>query len=188
MIYLELFLIFLQIGAFTFGGGYAMLPLITQQISERGWMDSVQISEFVAISESTPGPLAVNMATYVGTQVGGVLGGAVATLGVVLPSFVIILIVAKVFDKFRKSKAVTGIMTGLKPCVVGLIACALCTLLVPLFFENGFSVQGLTSTSVIISALILVLCCVLSFKKVHPILLILGSGCVGIALGYAGVF
>ena len=188
MIFLELFWVFFKIGAFTFGGGYAMLPLITQQVSERGWMDTSQISEFVAISESTPGPLAVNMATYVGTQVGGVLGAVAATLGVVLPSFVIILIVAKIFDKFRKSKAVTGIMTGLKPCVVGLIACALCTLLIPLFFENGFSVDALTSLPALISALILVLCSVLSFKKVHPILLIVGSGIVGIVCGYAGLF
>ena len=187
MIYLELFWVFLKIGAFTFGGGYAMVPLITQEVSSRAWMDASQLSDFIAVSESTPGPLAVNMATYVGTQVGGVGGGALATLGVVLPSFVIILIIAKIFDKFRKSCAVKGIMTGLKPCVVGMIACALCNLTYPLFFKDGFALGALLTSRAVISAVLLVLCCVLAIKKVSPVLIILGSAAIGIALGYLGL-
>ena len=95
MIYLELFLTFFMIGLFTFGGGYAMLPLIQEQVIGKGWMTSEQIVDFIAVSESTPGPFAVNRATFIGTQMGGVLGAVCATLGVVLPSFIIILIVAK---------------------------------------------------------------------------------------------
>ena len=121
MIYLELFLTFLKIGAFTFGGGYAMLPLIQEEVAAHNWLDSASLVNFVAVSESTPGPFAVNIATYVGAETGGVFGSFCATFGVVLPSFVIILIVAKCFEKFRSSRIVSGCMTGLKPAVIGLI-------------------------------------------------------------------
>ena len=95
MIYLEIFLIFFKIGAFTFGGGYAMLPLIQQEMLSHGWMDMEQLVNFVAVSESTPGPLAVNLSTYVGAETAGLLGAFCAHLGVVLPYFVIIMLVAK---------------------------------------------------------------------------------------------
>ena len=91
MIYLELFLTFLKIGAFTFGGGYAMLPLIQAEVVSHGWMEQQAIIDFIAVSESTPGPFAVNMATYIGSEIGGIFGSVCATIGVVLPSFVIIL-------------------------------------------------------------------------------------------------
>ena len=106
MIWIELFLTFLKIGAFTFGGGYAMLPLIQSEVERHGWLTQAEVVDFIAVSESTPGPLAINMATFVGIRTGGVLGAVCATLGVVLPSFVIILIVAKFYEKFRKSRAV----------------------------------------------------------------------------------
>ena len=95
MIFLELFWVFFLIGAFTFGGGYAMLPLMQAEVTAKGWISNEAVVNFIAVSESTPGPFAINMATYVGSEMGGVLGAACATLGVVLPSFVIILIVAK---------------------------------------------------------------------------------------------
>ena len=120
MIYLELFITFFTIGLFTFGGGYAMLPLIQQKVIDHGWMEMEQLVDFVAISESTPGPFAVNIATYVGAETAmaefggnyfmGALGSVCATLGVVLPSFIIILIVAKFYLKFKNSKAVSGVM------------------------------------------------------------------------------
>ena len=102
MIYLELFIEFFLIGAFTFGGGYAMLPLIQQVVLEKGWLSQEQLIDFIAIAESTPGPLAINMSTFVGVRLGGLLGAMMATLGVVLPSFIIITIVAKCFEAFRK--------------------------------------------------------------------------------------
>ena len=111
MILLELFLTFLKIGAFTFGGGYAMLPLIQREIVEkRKWITNDDILEVVAIAESTPGPIAVNSATFVGYRTGGFSGALLATLGVVLPSFVIILIVAKCYDKFRSSRIVSSML------------------------------------------------------------------------------
>lgn len=187
MIYLELFWTFFMIGAFTFGGGYAMLPLIQEQVTARGWIDSESLINFVAVSESTPGPFAVNMATYVGSEMGGALGSACATLGVVLPSFVIILIVAKCYDKFRESKIVKGCMTGLKPAVVGLIGGAVLSVTMTVFFPAGLSVAVFADASFYISAAIFVLMLVLAFKKVHPIVLICLSAVIGIAVGYLGL-
>ena len=101
MIFLELFWTFFKIGAFTFGGGYAMLPLIQEAVLSKGWAAPEALINFIAVSESTPGPFAINMATYIGAEQGGILGAFCATLGVVTPSFIIILLVAKFFDKFK---------------------------------------------------------------------------------------
>ena len=106
MIFLRLFLVFLKIGAFTFGGGYAMIPLIQAEVVGAGWMTDEQLINFIAVSESTPGPFAVNIATYVGMEAGGIGGALCATFGVVLPSFLIILLIARVFTRFAKSAPV----------------------------------------------------------------------------------
>ena len=151
MIYLELFWTFLTIGALTFGGGYAMLPLIQEQVALR-WGDVISAESminFVAVSESTPGPFAINMATYIGSVMGGPFGSFCATMGVVLPSFVIILIVAKCYDKFKESRVVKGCMTGLKPAVVGLIANAVLNVLVTVFFPAGVALSVFTTVSFI---------------------------------------
>lgn len=189
MIYLELFWTFLTIGAFTFGGGYAMLPLIQEQVAAR-WGDVIPgeaMINFIAVSESTPGPFAINMATYVGAEMGGVFGSVCATLGVVLPSFVIILIVARCYDKFRESRIVKGCMTGLKPAVVGLIANAVLNVLMTVFFPVGFSFTAFTQLSFYVYAAIFAVMLVLAFKKVHPILIICLSAVLGIAVGYLGI-
>lgn len=186
MIYLELFWTFLTIGAFTFGGGYAMLPLIQEQVAAR-WGDVISseaMINFIAVSESTPGPFAINMATYVGSRMGGVFGSFCATMGVVLPSFVIILIVAKCYDKFRESRVVKGCMTGLKPAVVGLIANAVLGVLLTVFFPGGISLGVFTQVEFYVYAAMFVGMLVLAFKKVHPILLICLSAVLGIAVGY----
>ncbi len=177
MMYLSLFLTFLKIGAFTFGGGYAMIPLIQQEVINHRWLDTEELIDFIAISESTPGPLAVNVSTFVGMQTAGILGALCATLGVVLPSFVIILIVAKVFEKFQRSKIVNGAMVGLKGSVVGLIGAALIT--------TGISVFGNAVKTVNVKEIVaaLVMIAGLAFgikKKVSPIILILASAVVGI--------
>lgn len=186
MIYLELFWTFLTIGAFTFGGGYAMLPLIQEQVAAR-WGDTISneaMVNFIAVSESTPGPFAVNMATYVGAQMGGVFGSVCATLGVVLPSFVIILIVARCYDKFRSSRIVKGCMTGLKPAVVGLIGNAVVNVLMTVFFPAGLTLAIFSSVSFYVYAAIFAVMLVLAFKKVHPIIIICLSAVLGIAAGY----
>ena len=186
MIYFELFYTFLMIGAFTFGGGYAMLPMIQEQVAAR-WGDLISqeaMINFIAVSESTPGPFAINMATYVGSVVGGPFGSFCATMGVVVPSFVIILIVAKCYDKFRESRIVKGCMSGLKPAVVGLIANAVLGVLMTVFFPAGLSLAVFKDISFYIFATIFAVMLVLAFKKVHPIILICMSAALGIAAGY----
>lgn len=186
MIWLELFWTFFTIGAFTFGGGYAMLPLIQEQVAAR-WGDvipSEAMINFIAVSESTPGPFAVNMATYIGSQMGGVFGSFCATMGVVLPSFVIILIVARCYDKFRESRIVKGCMSGLKPAVVGLIANAVLNVLKTVFFPGGIALSVFTGVQFYIYAAIFAVMLVLAFKKVHPILIICMSAVLGIGVGY----
>lgn len=198
MIYLELFLTFLMIGAVTFGGGYAMLPMIQEQVALR-WGDIIpeaDLVNFVAVSESTPGPFAINMATYVGSVVGGNQGGVgasifgsfCATMGVVVPSFVIILIVAKCYDRFKRSRVVKGCMTGLKPAVVGLIAGAILSVVMTVFFPLGLNTQVFTSLSFYVSFALFAGMAVLAFKKLQPILIIVISAAVGIAAGFLGVW
>ena len=183
MIYLELFLTFLKIGAFTFGGGYAMLPLAQQEVLAHGWMTQEQVINFVAVSESTPGPFAVNMATYVGMVAGnGLLGALCATLGVILPSFIIILIVARCLTQFRKNRTVAGAMAGLRPAVVGLIGAALVSVGQTVLGAFSFAAPGFWVT-----VGIFILAITLIIKKVHPIVVILGSGVLGVVFGYLGL-
>lgn len=186
MIYLELFFIFLKIGAFTFGGGYAMLPLIQKEVTAHNWMDTKSLVDFIAVSESTPGPFAVNIATYVGTEVGGFLGAVSATIGVVLPSFIIILIVAKCFQKFNQSKIVKGCMSGLKPAVVGLIGATAVSIGKNVFFFNGMKTAVFYDRLFWNSLVIFVLAILLLVKKVHPIVIIIVSAVLGIIFGCIG--
>ena len=184
MIYWELFYTFFKIGLFTFGGGYAMLPLIQEEVIAHGWIPMEDLINFIAVSESTPGPFAINMATYIGTQMGGLLGGVCSTLGVVMPSFIIILIVAKIFEQFKKNKYVKGAMSGLKPAAVGLIASAVLSMAMIVFIPNGFSVAIFSTFEFWISLVLFAVMSVLAFKKVHPILIIVISAVIGIATGY----
>jgi len=184
MIFLELFWTFFTIGAFTFGGGYAMLPLIRESVAEKGWLAEQALVDFIAVSESTPGPFAVNIATYVGSQVGGIFGAVCATLGVVLPSFCIILLLARCFARFRQSRAVQGAMSGLKPAVVGLIGAAALSIGETVFFPAGISASVFTNAAVYVSLGIFLVSAVLALKKVHPILVICLSAVLGIVSGF----
>ena len=192
MSFLILFLTFFKIGACTFGGGYAMLPLIQEEVLRHGWVAEADLINFVAISESTPGPFAINMATYIGSQVGGefgvlgsILGSLCATLGVVLPSFIVILIVARFYEKYKQSRIVKGCMSGLKPAVVGLIAAAILSVVGEVLFPAGVSLAVFTDPAFYVSLGIFALTCTLAFwKKVHPIILILLSAAIGIAWGF----
>src|SRR5574344_2034731 len=121
MIFLELFYVFFLIGLFTFGGGYAMIPMIEEQVVTRGWISESTLVNFIALSESTPGPFAINIATFVGSQTGGIFGAICATLGVILPSFIIILIIAVLISRFMKNRFVRGALSGVRPIVLGLI-------------------------------------------------------------------
>ena len=121
MTYLDLFLGFLKVGCFAFGGGYGAVPLIRDVVLSYGWLTEEEISYMIAISESTPGPIMVNMATYVGSSQGGILGAALATLAVVMPSFFIIILVACVPKNLLKNVYVQVILQGMRPCVAGII-------------------------------------------------------------------
>lgn len=121
MICLRLFLAFLEIGAVSFGGGYGMISLVREVVLENGWLTEGEFISFIAVSESTPGPLAVNMATFVGSSQGGIWGAVAATAGVVLPSFVIILLIAAVIRNLLKYAGVQAFLSGVRPCVVALI-------------------------------------------------------------------
>ena len=190
--FLTLFLTFFKIGAFTFGGGYAMLPLIQEEVLRHGWVAESDLINFIAVSESTPGPFAINMATYIGSQVGGeygvwgsIFGSACATLGVVLPSFIVILIVARFYEKYKQSRIVKGCMSGLKPAVVGLIGAAVLSVVAEVLFPLGLSLSAFANPSMYVSLGIFALTVTLAFwKKVHPIWLILLSAVLGIGWGY----
>ena len=153
-------------------------------------MAQEELINFIAVAESTPGPFAINIATYVGSEMGGILGSAFATLGVVLPSFIVILIVAKIYEAFKQSRYVKGAMCGLRPAAVGLIASAVLETALEVFFPAGFGsiVSTLISLEFISGAVIFALSLFLILKKkVHPIIVILISAALGIAVGYAPI-
>lgn len=189
MIYFELFYVFFLIGLFTFGGGYAMIPMIQSEVTGRGWLDSAVLTDFIAISEATPGPFAINIATFVGAQTGGIFGSICATIGVILPSFIIILIVAVIMDKFLKNRFVKGALDGVKPVVVGLIASTAILFFIKMALFNGHDLysQAISFDRTSVTLLMLVGGFVYIFKKVNkkslsPILLLLLCGLLGIIL------
>ncbi len=184
MIFLELFLTFFKIGAFTIGGGYAMLPLIQEEIIAKGWLLEAEIVNFIAVAESTPGPFAINISTYVGSEMGGILGSVCATLGVVLPSFIIILLVAHWYEQFKASKLVKGLMSGLRPAVIGLIGAAVLSIAKTVFSGIELSTALFTNPQFWVSVGTTIVMGVLAFKKTHPIAIICMSAVIGILAGY----
>lgn len=185
MILLELFFTFFKIGALTFGGGYAMIPFVREQVLAHGWLTEEELLNMIAVSESTPGPIAVNMATFVGSNEAGVLGSAAATLGVVLPSFIIILIISALLKNFLKYNGVKAFLSGVRPCVVSLILGTAATLFLSVLVgigENDFDLN-IDVKGIIIFAIIVALAFILkkiTKKKPSPILLIAISAFLGI--------
>jgi len=186
MIYLELFLTFLQIGTISFGGCYGMISLIREECLARGWLTEEALMNFIAVAESTPGPIAVNMATFVGSSQAGFFGSLIATLGVILPSFIIILLIAALFKNLMKLKGIQGALYGIKPVVIGLILSTAVTL----FLSNLLGLTTVTdSLSVNGSGLVIFACMPLLSvcyqkmikKPISPIILILFSAALGIA-------
>lgn len=170
-ILVQLFMTFFKIGAFSFGGGYAMLPLLEEEvIRNHAWMTSSEFIDIFAISEMTPGPIAVNAATFLGFRVGGVIGSAVATFAVILPSFIVISLIFASLSKFKSSKYVAWIFEGIRPIVIGLILAAGITVAKSSFVDIK---------SVIIA---LVLFYVVSFKDLNPIFAIIIGGVLGVML------
>ena len=178
MIYLELFLGFLEVGLFSFGGAYGAIPLIRDVVLRYGWMDDQTLTRFIAVCESTPGPIMVNMATYIGSSQGGILGAAVATLTVILPAFLIILLVVSVMDRFLKNPWIKAIMDGLKPCVMGIVIATGAGMLLGTLLPQDQAdwrapvIAGLLGLSLLAAKLLK--------KKLSPILLIGISAVLGV--------
>lgn len=153
MIYLQLFLAFLKVGFFSFGGAYSAIPLIRDVVHQYGWLTDEELSYMIAVSESTPGPIMVNLATYVGSSQGGVLGALIATFTVVLPAFLIILLVLVVLRNFLKNKYIKAMLLGLQSCIIGIILATgafMC-------FENVYPSEGISIKAILIGiALILI--------------------------------
>jgi len=191
MIYLKLFLTFLKIGAVSFGGGYAMIPLVQESVINNNWLTEEDFLNFIAIAESTPGPIAINMATFVGITQGGILGAMFATLGVVLPSFIIILVVSMFLKNLLQYRPVKAILAGIKPVIVALILATSITLMLSTIFgikaigsEFQFNYWGVVIFALVVVASVLYK----KFRKkaISPILLILLSGVLGIV--FYGIF
>ena len=191
MIYLQLFYTFFLIGLFTFGGGYAMIPMIEDQIVAKGWMTDMELADFIAISETTPGPFAINISTFVGSQTAGVLGAVCSTLGVVLPSLIIIILVAIVLSKFLKNRFVQGVLNGVKPVIVALI-CATAIIFfvkIALFSGNALFSQTVIFDKAAVSLLLTLAAFMFIYyrvqkKSLNPILLLLLSAVLGVILFY----
>ncbi len=183
MIYLELFWSFVQIGLFSIGGGYAAMPLIQAQVVDKhGWISESVFLDIITIAEMTPGPIAVNSASFVGQRVGGFLGAIVATLGCVLPSFIIVLMLAYVYYRFRGLTTVQGILQGLRPAVVAMIASAGLTLLTTALYGSKGFVENWLSFDLIALILLVVALFVLRKWKPNPIYVMAGCGAVGAVL------
>ena len=187
MIYLQLFLTFLKIGTFSFCGGYGMISIIQDECLAQNWLNQEQIMNFIAVAESTPGPIAINMATFVGSSQGGLLGSIVATAGVVLPSFVIILLISAVLKNLLKYAGVRAGLDGVRPVVVGLIIATGLTMLLNVIFglETIQSEFAFDYKALIIFLLITAIYLAYYFirkKKFSPILLIVISGVAGVLL------
>lgn len=182
MTYLQLFLSFLQIGAFSFGGGYAAMPLIQAQVVDlHGWLTQAAFTDLITIAEMTPGPIAINAATFVGTQIGGPFGAIVATFGCILPSCVFVTILAYIYTKYRNMALLQGILGSLRPAVVAMIAKAGLSILLSAFFLDGIIVLSkdhIAVRSVVYFAIALFL---LRKKKLNPILVMLLCGCMEVA-------
>ncbi len=181
MIYLQLFLSFLQIGALSFGGGYASMPLIEAQIvTSHGWLTMTEFSDLVTIAEMTPGPIAVNAATFVGTKVAGVLGALVATAGCILPACVLVTLIARLYLKYRNLTVLQSVLGSLRPAVVAMIASAGLTILMNAFW--GSRTVVLANTNYVMVAIFLLSFVLLRKTKLSPIAVMVLAGVLNLAV------
>ena len=187
MIYLRLFVTFLKIGTVSFGGGYGMIALIREEVLAHGWLTDDALLHFIAVAESTPGPIAVNMATFIGSSQGGILGSLLATLGVVLPSFFMILAIAALARGLMKRAGVRAAISGVRPAIIGMLLATAISML--LLVVLGISTVG-APLSLDLRALLIFIAlggCMLLFRHfkkrpLSPILLIFLSGALGMLL------
>ena len=196
MIYLDLFLGFLKVGLFSFGGAYGAIPVIREVVMTNGWVSEEKFAYLLAISESTPGPIMVNTATYIGNEVGkqdfgtwgGLLGSALATFTVCMPAFIIILVLSMILKNFLKSQYVQAVLNGIKPCIIGIIAATGLHMIIENCIPNGLSVPKNWQSFVIMAVVLAAMFVYKKLKKkaISPILLIAVSAISGIIV--YGVF
>ena len=184
MIYLDLFLGFLKVGCFAFGGAYGAIPLIRDVVLSYGWLSDETLTYMIAVSESTPGPIMVNLATYVGSHQAGFLGAFVATLAVVLPSFLIILLVTALLKTALKNKYVQAVLRGLKPCVIGIVLATGIYMVVCNCFGSVFTLSANFQAIIITAILVASIFGYKHFKKkkLSPVLLIVLSAAAGVVI------
>ena len=180
MIYLELFLSFFQMGLFGFGGGYAVLPLIKEQVViQHPWLTMSEFTDLITISQMTPGPIAINAATFVGLRVAGVSGALAATVGCMLPSCVLVTLLARLYLRYRKLSLLQGVLTSLRPAVVAMIASAGVSILVTAFWDEAVTFAGTNWRLVVIFASSLLL---LRRTKLSPIFVMTLAGAANLLL------
>ena len=183
MIYLDLLIGFLKVGCFAFGGAYGAIPLIRDVVMSYGWLSDEMFTYMVAVSESTPGPIMVNLATYIGSQQAGFLGAVLATLGVVLPSFIIIIVLTALLKTFLKNPYVQAVIHGIKPCIIGIVLATGVYMIFKNCFLKGVAFSPDFITIAITVALFVVSYCYKKWKKkpLSPIMLIVISAVMGVA-------
>lgn len=180
MIYLKLFWSFFQIGAFSFGGSMAAMPLIQNQVVDTyGWLTLAEFTDLITISQMTPGPIAINSATFVGTQIAGLTGALVSTLGCVLPSCTIVMLLAWMYGRFQGMTVITGILAGLRPTVVALILAAGLSILRLSFCGNDGFTWDISAVDLVAVILFLTGVCLLRKFKLNPVFVMLVSGVLG---------
>ena len=190
MLYLMLFLEFLKIGLFTFGGGYAMIPLIREVVLKHGWLDESQFLNMIGVAEVTPGPIAVNMATYVGSTQAGFLGALLCTIGVILPAFLIMLLISILLKKFMKNKYVQSALSGIKFVAIALIAASAITIFADVLFPYtlnnsiSFSINFVAIKMFVLIVAGYFLLKVILKKKPGPISIIIMSAIIGLMVNY----
>lgn len=184
MICFQLFLSFLQIGLFSFGGGYAAMPLIQDQVvTIHGWLSMSEFTDLVTISQMTPGPIAINSATFVGIKIAGLPGAAVATLGCILPSCIIVTLIARLYFKYRNVEIMEGVLNSLRPAVVAMIAAAGIDILVPALWEEGSEI-ALANTDWMMAAIFVVCVILLRKFRMNPVWVMLLAGVMKVALSF----
>ena len=183
MIYLQLFYIFFKVGLVGFGGGYAILPMIYQDVQTFGIISADEFSNLVALSQVTPGPIAINAATYVGFKSAGLLGAIVASVGVSMPSLIIIMIVMTFINRFRENSIVQAVLAGIKPATVGLMASAFLFMLSTALLRGHLSINNLFDNIDIVAIIIFILTlCLIRFTKMGAISLTLIGGLLGVVI------
>lgn len=186
MIYLQLFFSFLQVGLFSFGGGYAAMPFIQGQVvTKHGWLSMSEFTDLITISQMTPGPIAVNSATFVGIKIAGIPGALAATFGCILPSCVIVTVLAKIYLKYREMDMLKGVLNSLRPAVVAMIASAGISILITAFWSG---MEKITLAGTNWSLVVIFVVCVILLRKVKlgPIWVMIIAGVMKVAVSFVG--